>query len=132
MYDRGPSPFPWRGVLTMVGYQGVVNTPVLVVGTTRVSWRIQALQPTRLAQRTLAPGERALVPHGAVRGGAAPSGQGELELRQVELFPAAAAAAPCQDCDMRALQGLNGKCDRHVTEASAGPKSRLAALRTKG
>lgn len=90
-YDRGPSPFPWRGLLCLTGWHGYSETVVLVVGTTEHKWRIEALEPTTLpGRRLLDKGEVTLVPHRSVKrdeGSAAPEQQ-EIDLRQAALpFP---------------------------------------------
>jgi hypothetical protein len=123
-YDRGPSPFPWRGLLCLTGWHGYSETTVLVVGTTEHKWRIEALEPTQLVgKKVLEKGKRALVPHRAVRTPReAEPPQQVLDLRQAAL-PFAAELA-CPECDYGALRGV-GKCDRHATRASSGKHSSL-------
>lgn len=128
VYDRGPSPFPWRGLLCITGFQGYLEQPVLVVGTTKASWRIEALDRTRLSgfKHYLEKGERALVPHSSVKRfvEASEPVQVELDLRQTSLpFKSGSTSTACDDCDQAAI--LNRKCDRHVTPASSGRHAHL-------
>lgn len=128
-YDRGGSPFPWLGWLHLRGWHGVSRVRVRVVGTTAKSWRIEALERTKLPSRVLELGERAIVPHAAVTADEGPElPQLELDFRQTEL-PFARRESGCSDCDRARLEGFE-HCGRHVA-GGEGKHQTLQRLETQ-